>query len=151
MRCLISLGLVLVIVAKVSSECMYNPGTPGIRDIQVMSKAGGNWPVKIGSYTHTPLRVKLVRGSEVFVAYNIWTPPSKTTTAACKKDANCGPMNKWFWIDGQSNDPLAGKKGAKIDPKKRRFIALNVKVNRTKGSNGKYTWRLDCNNCCKSK
>lgn len=60
-------------------------------------------------------------------------------------------MNKWFWIDGQSNDLAAGKKGAKIDPAKRKFIALNVKVNRTKGSNGKYTWRLDCNNCCKSK
>ena len=40
-------------------------------------------------------------------------------------------MNKWFWIDGQSNDLAAGKKGAKIDPAKRRFIALNGKNQNT--------------------
>lgn len=110
------------------ADCMYTPGTPTIKDIQLMSKPGGNWPVKIGGFTHTPLRVQYVRGEEKFVLYNIWTPPSGSSVAKCKGDKNCAPMNKWFWIEGDSDNPVLGKKGETIDPKRRKYIALNSKL-----------------------
>jgi hypothetical protein len=131
------------------ADCMYTPGTPEIKDIQLMSKAGGNWPVKIGGFQHTPLRVQYVRGEEKFVLYNIWTPPAGYSAAKCKGNTKCAPLNKWFWVEGHSDDTGLGKKGENIDPKRRKYIALNIGIHHTKGSNGKYVWRLDCNNCCK--
>eukprot|EP00116_Pleurobrachia_bachei_P010188 sb/3470450/ len=143
----ILLVLLASFVASASADCLYTPGTPVIRDIQLMSKAGGNWPIKIGGFTHTPLRVQYVRGDEKFILYNIWTAPAKSTTAKCKSNAKCAPMNKWFWVEGHSANLALGKDGKNIDPNLRRFIALNVEVNHTKGTSGNYVWRLDCNKC----
>ena len=49
----------------------------------------------------------------------------------CKGDNNCAPMNKWFWIEGHSDNPTLGKKGENIDPKLRKYIALNSEFNFT--------------------
>jgi len=138
----------IVAGAESAATCLYTPGTPVIKDIQLMSKAGGNYAMKIGGFTHTPLRIKYVRGSETFVMYNIWTAPTGSTTAKCKADSKCAPMNKWFWLEGYSDSTTVGKDGKNIDSTLRKYVSLNVAVSYTKGTSGSYVWRLDCNNCC---
>ena len=59
---------------------------------------------------------------------DLTAPPSGSSVAKCKGDKNCAPMNKWFWIEGDSDNPVLGKKGETIDPKRRKYIALNSKL-----------------------
>ena len=37
-------------------------------------------------------------------------------------------MNKWFWIEGHSDNPNLGKKGENVDPNLRKYIALNSEL-----------------------
>merc|ERR1711998_735581 len=70
-------------------EEIFTMKSASVTDVKIMKKSHSMWPMKFGSHSHTPVRIKYVKGSTTHILYYNFVTPSGIKSAKCKKKVTC--------------------------------------------------------------